>query len=161
MSSPRCFSHDKKRRPGHRRRNGPRLKSRICFLVFRSRRHPQPKPVAQPETPQPKPSVQPETPQPKPPPARMPEPQPKPPARMPEPQPPRPVSKPVDAKPADTNYYIWSDTAEAPRWTKPNTNIRKDRRRIFPAVTRRQTRSSPAPWSCPGWWAPSWRCRTA
>ena len=45
----------------------------------------------------------------------MPEPQPKPPARVPEPQPPRPVSKPVDAKPADTNYYIWSDTAEAPR----------------------------------------------
>jgi len=69
----------------------------------------------QPETSQPKPFPQPETPQPKPPPARMPEPQPKPLARMPEPQPIRPVSKPVDAKLSDTNYYIWSDTAEAPR----------------------------------------------
>ena len=69
----------------------------------------------QPEIPQPKPFPQPETPQPKPPPARMPEPQPKPLARMPEPQPIRPVSKPVDAKLSDTNYYIWSDTAEAPR----------------------------------------------
>jgi predicted regulator of Ras-like GTPase activity (Roadblock/LC7/MglB family) len=58
----------------------------------------------QPETPQPKPFPQPETPQPKPPPARM-----------PEPQPIRPASKPVDAKLSDTNYYIWSDTAEAPR----------------------------------------------
>jgi len=74
---------------------------------------------------------QPETPQPKPPPARMPDPQPEPPARMPDPQPKplarmpelppiRPASKPVDAKPvdaklSDTNYYIWSDTAEAPR----------------------------------------------
>jgi predicted regulator of Ras-like GTPase activity (Roadblock/LC7/MglB family) len=57
----------------------------------------------QPETPQPKPFSQPETPQPKPL------------ARMPEPQPIRPVSKPVDAKLSDTNYYIWSDTAEAPR----------------------------------------------
>jgi len=45
----------------------------------------------------------------------MPEPQPKPLASMPEPQPIRPVSKPVDAKLSDTNYYIWSDTAEAPR----------------------------------------------
>jgi predicted regulator of Ras-like GTPase activity (Roadblock/LC7/MglB family) len=74
----------------------------------------------QPETPQPKPFLQPETPQPKPPPARMPEPQSKPPARMPEPPPIRPASKPMDAKPvnaklSDTNYYIWSDTAEAPR----------------------------------------------
>jgi predicted regulator of Ras-like GTPase activity (Roadblock/LC7/MglB family) len=69
----------------------------------------------QPETPQPKPFPQPETSQPKPPPARMPEPQAKPPARMPEPQPVRPAFKPVDAKPPDTNYYIWSDTAEAPR----------------------------------------------
>jgi predicted regulator of Ras-like GTPase activity (Roadblock/LC7/MglB family) len=42
-------------------------------------------------------------------------PQPKPPARMPEPQPIRPAFKPVDAKLSDTNYYIWSDTAEAPR----------------------------------------------
>jgi len=58
----------------------------------------------QPETPQPKPFPQPETPQPKPPPARM-----------PESQPTRPASKPVDAKLSDTNYYIWSDTAEAPR----------------------------------------------
>ena len=38
-----------------------------------------------------------------------------PPARMPEPQPVRPAAKPVDAKLSDTNYYIWSDTAEAPR----------------------------------------------
>jgi predicted regulator of Ras-like GTPase activity (Roadblock/LC7/MglB family) len=58
----------------------------------------------QPETPQPKPFPQPETPQPKPPPARM-----------PESQPTCPASKPVDAKLSDTNYYIWSDTAEAPR----------------------------------------------
>jgi len=85
------------------------------FFGFPQPEAPQPKPFAQPETPQPKPFVQPETRQPKPPPARMPEPQPKPPARVPEPQPPRPVSKPVDAKPADTNHYIWSDTAEAPR----------------------------------------------
>jgi predicted regulator of Ras-like GTPase activity (Roadblock/LC7/MglB family) len=42
-------------------------------------------------------------------------PQPKPSARMPEPQPVRPAFKPVDAKLSDTNYYIWSDTAEAPR----------------------------------------------
>jgi predicted regulator of Ras-like GTPase activity (Roadblock/LC7/MglB family) len=42
-------------------------------------------------------------------------PQPKLPARMPEPQPIRPALKPVDAKLSDTNYYIWSDTAEAPR----------------------------------------------
>jgi len=78
----------------------------------------------QPETTQPKPFARPETPQPKAPPAKMPEPQP--PARRPEPQPKplaimgepqpvRPASKPVDAKLADTNYYIWSDTAEAPR----------------------------------------------
>ena len=33
----------------------------------------------------------------------------------PKPQPVRPASKPVDAKLSDTNYYIWSDTAEAPR----------------------------------------------
>jgi predicted regulator of Ras-like GTPase activity (Roadblock/LC7/MglB family) len=69
----------------------------------------------QPETPQLKPFAQPEKPQPKVSPAKMPEPQPRPPARMPEPQPVRPASKPVDAKLADTNYYIWSDTAEAPR----------------------------------------------
>jgi predicted regulator of Ras-like GTPase activity (Roadblock/LC7/MglB family) len=69
----------------------------------------------QPETTQPKPFAQPEKPQPKVSPAKMPEPQPRPPARMPEPQPVRPASKPVDAKLADTNYYIWSDTAEAPR----------------------------------------------
>jgi predicted regulator of Ras-like GTPase activity (Roadblock/LC7/MglB family) len=74
----------------------------------------------QPETSQPKPFPQPETPQLKPPPARMPAPQPKPLAIMGEPQPIRPASKPVDVKPvdaklADTNYYIWSDTAEAPR----------------------------------------------
>lgn len=42
-------------------------------------------------------------------------PQPKPPARMPEPPPVRPAFKPVDAKLSDTNYYIWSDTAEALR----------------------------------------------
>jgi predicted regulator of Ras-like GTPase activity (Roadblock/LC7/MglB family) len=53
---------------------------------------------------------QPETPQPKLP-AKMPEPQ----AKLPEPQAIRPVLKPVDAKLLDTNYYIWSDTAEAPR----------------------------------------------
>ena len=41
----------------------------------------------------------------------MPEPQ----AKLPEPQAIRPVLKPVDAKLLDTNYYIWSDTAEAPR----------------------------------------------
>jgi predicted regulator of Ras-like GTPase activity (Roadblock/LC7/MglB family) len=73
---------------------------------------------------------QPETPEAKPPPARMPEPQPKPLAKMPESQPIRPAFKPVDAKPVDakpvdakpvdaklpdTNYYIWSDTAEAPK----------------------------------------------
>jgi predicted regulator of Ras-like GTPase activity (Roadblock/LC7/MglB family) len=75
---------------------------------------------------------QPETAQPNPTPARMPEPPPKPqpaimpklpptpPARMAEPPPIRPVSKPMEAKPvdaklSDTNYYIWSDTAEAPR----------------------------------------------
>jgi predicted regulator of Ras-like GTPase activity (Roadblock/LC7/MglB family) len=57
----------------------------------------------QPEIPQPKPFPQPEISQPKPP------------ARMPEPQPIRPAFKPVDAKLPDTNYYIWSDTAEAPR----------------------------------------------
>jgi predicted regulator of Ras-like GTPase activity (Roadblock/LC7/MglB family) len=39
---------------------------------------------------------------------------------MPELPPIRPASKPMDAKPvdaklSDTNYYIWSDTAEAPR----------------------------------------------
>ena len=38
---------------------------------------------------------------------------------MPEPELLRPASmpveaKPVEAKPSDTNYYIWSDTAEAP-----------------------------------------------
>jgi len=37
-----------------------------------------------------------------------------PPAKMPEPQPVSPAPKPLDAK-LDTNYYIWSDTAEAPR----------------------------------------------
>jgi len=36
MSSLRYFSHDKKRRPDHRRQNGHRLKSRTCFLVFRN-----------------------------------------------------------------------------------------------------------------------------
>jgi predicted regulator of Ras-like GTPase activity (Roadblock/LC7/MglB family) len=36
------------------------------------------------------------------------------PAKMPEPQPVSPAPKPLDAK-LDTNYYIWSDTAEAPR----------------------------------------------
>ena len=74
----------------------------------------------QPETSQPKPFPQPETLQSKPPPARMPEQPPKPPVIVPEPQPIRPASKPVNAKPvdaklADTNYYIWSDTAEAPQ----------------------------------------------
>lgn len=64
----------------------------------------------QPETLQPKPFPQPETPQPKLP-AKMPEP----PAKLPEPQAIRPALKPVDAKLSDTNYYIWSDTAEAPR----------------------------------------------
>ena len=39
---------------------------------------------------------------------------------VPEPQPIRPAAKPADARPVDaklldTNYYIWSDTAEAPR----------------------------------------------
>ncbi len=63
---------------------------------------------------------QPETLQPKPAPARTPEPRPKPPAMVPEPQPIRPAAKPADARPVDaklldTNYYIWSDTAEAPR----------------------------------------------
>ena len=53
---------------------------------------------------------QPETPQPKLP-AKMPEP----PVKAPEPQAIRPALKPVDAKLSDTNYYIWSDTAEAPR----------------------------------------------
>jgi predicted regulator of Ras-like GTPase activity (Roadblock/LC7/MglB family) len=53
---------------------------------------------------------QPETPQPKLP-AKIPEP----PVKAPEPQAIRPALKPVDAKLADTNYYIWSDTAEAPR----------------------------------------------
>jgi predicted regulator of Ras-like GTPase activity (Roadblock/LC7/MglB family) len=53
---------------------------------------------------------QPETPQPKLP-AKMPEP----PVKAPEPQVIRPALKPVDAKLLDTNYYIWSDAAEAPR----------------------------------------------
>ena len=60
----------------------------------------------QPEIPQPAPSV------------KLPEPQaqlPEPPAKLPEPQAIRPALKPVDAKLSDTNYYIWSDTAEAPR----------------------------------------------
>ncbi|MGA2280770.1 MAG: hypothetical protein ABSG80_10765 [Verrucomicrobiota bacterium] len=74
----------------------------------------------QPETSQPKPFSQPETLPPKPPTARMPEPPPKPPVIVPEPQPIRPASKPVNARPvdakvSDTNYYIWSDTAEAPQ----------------------------------------------
>jgi predicted regulator of Ras-like GTPase activity (Roadblock/LC7/MglB family) len=82
------------------------------FFGFPQPETPQPKSFSQPEIPQPKP-------QPKPLPARMPEPQPKPLARMPESQPIRPAFKPVDAKPADakptdTNYYIWSDTAETP-----------------------------------------------
>ena len=73
----------------------------------------------QPEPPQAKPFSQAETPPPKPQPARIPEPQPRPLARMPEPELLRPASmpveaKPVEAKPSDTNYYIWSDTAEAP-----------------------------------------------
>ena len=42
-------------------------------------------------------------------------PQPALPAKLPEPQAIRPALKPVDAKASDTNYYIWSDTAEAPR----------------------------------------------
>jgi predicted regulator of Ras-like GTPase activity (Roadblock/LC7/MglB family) len=60
---------------------------------------------------------QPETPQPAPPvklptlPVKLPEPQ----AQLPEPPAIRPALKPVDAKLSDTNYYIWSDTAEAPR----------------------------------------------
>ncbi len=39
---------------------------------------------------------------------------PEPPAKVPEPLPVSPAPKPLDAK-LDTNYYIWSDTAEAPR----------------------------------------------
>jgi predicted regulator of Ras-like GTPase activity (Roadblock/LC7/MglB family) len=67
---------------------------------------------------------QPETSQPKLPaklpaqPVKLPEPLaqlPEPPAKLPEPQAIRPALKPVDAKLSDTNYYIWSDTAEAPR----------------------------------------------
>ncbi|MGO8839253.1 MAG: roadblock/LC7 domain-containing protein [Limisphaerales bacterium] len=68
---------------------------------------------------------------PPPPPAKMPEPQPMPPAPeppplrlmpepqpvrpLPEPPPARPALKPVDAKLADSNYYIWGDEAETPR----------------------------------------------
>jgi predicted regulator of Ras-like GTPase activity (Roadblock/LC7/MglB family) len=71
----------------------------------------------QPEAPQPKPVVQPETPQPKAPPARMPEPPSKPLPLMSEPEPVRPVAaaKPAPVKPTDTNYYVWSDNAEAPQ----------------------------------------------
>ena len=64
----------------------------------------------QPETLQPKPFPQPETPQPK-----LPAKMPALPVKLPEPQAIRPALKPVDAKLSDTNYYIWSDTAEAPR----------------------------------------------
>ena len=53
---------------------------------------------------------QPETPQPK-----LPAKMPALPVKLPEPQAIRPALKPVDAKLSDTNYYIWSDTAEAPR----------------------------------------------
>jgi predicted regulator of Ras-like GTPase activity (Roadblock/LC7/MglB family) len=62
---------------------------------------PQPEPPRS-ETPHP------EAPRPEPPRSELP-------AKMPEPQPVRPVLKPVDAKLLDTNYYIWSDTAEAPK----------------------------------------------
>jgi predicted regulator of Ras-like GTPase activity (Roadblock/LC7/MglB family) len=74
----------------------------------------------QPETPQPKlpaklPALPVKLPEPQ---AQLPEPQaqlPEPQAKLPEPQAIRPALKPVDAKLSDTNYYIWSDTAEAPR----------------------------------------------
>jgi predicted regulator of Ras-like GTPase activity (Roadblock/LC7/MglB family) len=84
------------------------------FFGFPQPETSQPKPFPQREIPQPKPFLQPETPQPKPL-ARMPESQPKPLARMPESQPIRAAAKPVEAKPTDTNYYIWSDVAEVPR----------------------------------------------
>jgi predicted regulator of Ras-like GTPase activity (Roadblock/LC7/MglB family) len=71
----------------------------------------------QPEPPQAKSVVQPEPPQPKAQPARAPEPPPKPLPLAPEPEPIRPVAaaKPAPVKPTDTNYYVWSDTAEAPQ----------------------------------------------
>ena len=60
----------------------------------------------QPEPPGPE-TRQPEVPRPEPP-AKTP-------VKMPEPQAVRPLPKPVDAKLSDTNYYIWSDNAEAPK----------------------------------------------
>jgi predicted regulator of Ras-like GTPase activity (Roadblock/LC7/MglB family) len=66
----------------------------------------------QPETPPPAPSAKLPVPSAKlpAPPAKLPAP----PVKLPEPQAIRPPLKPVDAKLSDTNYYIWSDTAETP-----------------------------------------------
>ena len=60
---------------------------------------------------------QPESPQPEPA-AKLPAPPAKvlaPPVATPEPQAVRPALKPVDAKLADTNYFIWSDNSESPK----------------------------------------------
>jgi len=93
----------------------------IAPLFFtRQKTSPRPQPVQQPPAEIPNLFFgfpQPEAPQPEPvakmpaPPTKMLEPQ----TPAPEPQVIHPAVKPVDAKLADTNYYIWSDTNEAPK----------------------------------------------
>jgi len=93
----------------------------IAPLFFtRQKTSPRPQPVQQPPAEIPNLFFgfpQPEAPQPEPvakmpaPPTKMLEPQ----TPAPEPQVIHPAVKPVDAKLADTNYYIWSDSNEAPK----------------------------------------------
>jgi hypothetical protein len=102
----------------------------------------------------------------------FPQPQAEAPVKAPVPETPMPKAQPVEAPiKAPLNRWMpnWrtqitifgAKPTTLPGWTKPNTSVRKGRRQILPAVTRRRRKSSPVRWHCPAWPAPSWHCRTA